>query len=99
MRDVDLLACPSTAREAYPVTPEVSYGPIPPDRDPWQTRFTVPMDFAGLPTISLPCGLSDKGLPLSLQFVAHPLAEPLLVRAGAAYEKASEWHQMHPPGW
>ena len=83
MRDIDLLACPSTARAAYPVTPEISYGPIP-ERDPWQTRFTVPMDYAGLPTISLPCGLSEQGLPLSLQFVGHPLAEPLLVQAGAA---------------
>ncbi|MBT3370795.1 MAG: amidase [Rhodospirillaceae bacterium] len=98
MRDIDLLACPSTARAAYPVTPEISYGPIP-ERDPWQTRFTVPMDYAGLPTISLPCGLSEQGLPLSLQFVGHPLAEPLLVQAGAAYESATEWHRMHPPGW
>ena len=98
MRDIDLLACPSTAREAFPVTPEISYGPIP-ERDPWQTRFTVPMDYAGLPTISLPCGLSELGLPLSLQFVGHPLSEPLLVQAGAAYEGATEWHHMHPPGW
>ena len=99
MQDVDLLACPGTARAAYPVNPEISYGPIPTDRDPWQTRFTVPMDYAGLPTISLPCGLSGDGLPLSLQFVAHPLAEPVLIQAGAAYESASEWHGMHPPGW
>jgi amidase len=63
------------------------------------TRFTVPMDFAGLPTISLPCGLSDGGLPLSLQLVGHALAEPLLVQAGAAFEGATEWHELHPPGW
>ncbi len=99
MQDVDLLACPGTARAAYPVSPAQAYGPIPVDRDPWQTRFTVPMDYAGLPTISLPCGLSDDGLPLSLQFVAHAMAEPLLIQAGAAYEAATEWHRMHPPGW
>ena len=99
MADIDVLACPSTARVAYPVTPELAYGPIPKDRDPWQTRFTVPMDYAGLPTISLPCGLSENGLPLSLQFVGHALSEPLLVQAGAAYESASNWHEMHPPGW
>ncbi len=98
MQDIDLLACPSTAQEAFPVTPEISYGPIP-ERDPWQTRFTVPMDYAGLPTISLPCGLSELGLPLSLQFVGHPLAEPMLVQAGAAFESATDWHRMHPPGW
>ncbi|MDE0940957.1 MAG: amidase [Alphaproteobacteria bacterium] len=99
MAEVDVLACPSTARAAYPMTPEVAYGPVPKDRDPWQTRFTVPMDYAGLPTISLPCGLSDDGLPLSLQFVGHALSEPLLVQAGTAYERASDWHKLHPPGW
>ena len=99
MQGVDLLACPSTPNAAHAVTPEISYGPIPVDRDPWQTRFTVPMDFAGLPTISLPCGLSDNGLPLSLQLVGHALTEPLLVQAGTAFERATDWHAMHPPGW
>ncbi|MBT5897361.1 MAG: amidase [Rhodospirillaceae bacterium] len=99
MADVDLLACPATPRAAHAVSPEISYGPIPDDRDPWQTRYTVPMDFAGVPTINLPCGLSNDGLPLSVQFVGHALAEPLLVQAGAAFERATDWHQMHPPGW
>jgi amidase len=99
MQDVDLLACPSTAQAAYPFTGAQAYGPIPPDRDPWQSRFTVPSDFAGLPTIALPCGFSDAGLPLSLQFVGHPLSEPLLVQAGDAYEQATAWHTFHPPGW
>ncbi len=99
MQGVDFLACPSTAQAAHPITPEQAYGPIPPDRDPWASRFTVPTDFAGLPTIALPCGLSDTGLPLSLQFVGHALSEPLLVQAGDAYEKATEWHKLHPPAW
>jgi amidase len=99
MRDIDVFACPSTARAAYPVTPEVLYGPIPADRDPWQSRYTVPFNFAGLPTISVPCGLSEQRLPLSLQFVGKPLTEPLLVRVGDAYERATDWHTLHPPGW
>jgi amidase len=99
MRGIDVLACPSTARAAYPFTAQQAYGPIPPDRDPWQSRFTVPTDFAGLPTIALPCGLSEAGLPLSLQFIGYPLAEPLLVQVGDAYEGATEWHKLHPPGW
>jgi Asp-tRNA(Asn)/Glu-tRNA(Gln) amidotransferase A subunit family amidase len=41
----------------------------------------------------------DGGLPLSLQLVGHALAEPLLVQAGAAFEGATEWHELHPPGW
>lgn len=99
MRGVDVFACPSTPRAAYPVTPEVLYGPIPPDRDPWQMRYTVPFDFSGLPTISLPCGLSAAGLPLSLQFAGHALSEDLLVGIGHAYEQVTSWHTMHPAGW
>ena len=104
MQGIDFLVCPATPRAAYPVPTEVSYGPLPPDRDPWTSRFTVPMDFSGQPTISLPCGLStgsfdDGGLPLSVQFVGHHLSEPLLVAAGAAYEAATDWHKLHPPGW
>ena len=99
MQDIDFLVCPSTPRAAYPVPASVSYGPIPADRDPWTSRFTVPMDYSGQPTISLPCGLSANGLPLSVQFVGHHLSEPLLVRAGAAYEQATDWHNLHPPGW
>ena len=99
MKGIDLLACPSTPNVAHAVSPEISYGPIPDDRDPWQTRFTVPMDFSGLPTISLPCGLSNDSLPLSMQLVGHTLTEPLLVRAGNAFEQATDWHRLHPPGW
>ncbi len=99
MQGVDLMACPATAQAAHLVTPEQAYGPIPDDRDPWASRYTVPTDYAGLPTIALPCGLSEIGLPLSLQFVGHALSEPLLVQAGDAYENATEWHTMHPPEW
>ncbi len=97
MLGIDLLACPSTAKAAYPVTPEQMYGPIPADRIPWDSRFTAPYNFSGLPSIAVPCGLSEDGLPLSLQFVGHALSEPLLVQAGDAYERATRWHELNPP--
>ncbi|HAG55894.1 MAG TPA: Asp-tRNA(Asn)/Glu-tRNA(Gln) amidotransferase GatCAB subunit A [Dehalococcoidia bacterium] len=97
MRDIDVLACPTTSRASYPVTPEYLYGPIPPDRDPWSSRFTSPYDFSGLPTIALPCGLNDEGMPVSLQFAGHHLAEPLLIRVGDAFERATDFHNLHPP--
>ena len=97
MLGIDVLACPSTARAAYPVTPEQMYGPIPADRIPWDSRFTAPYNFGGLPSIAVPCGLSEDGLPLSLQFVGHALSEPLLVQAGDAYERATRWHELNPP--
>ena len=99
MRGIDVFACPATPRSAFPVTPEFLYGPIPPGRDPWHLRYTVPFNFSGLPSISLPCGLSDDGLPLSVQFAGNALSEDLLVGVGHAYEQATEWHTQHPAGW
>ena len=55
------------------------------------------MDYAGLPTISLPCGLNGENLPLSLQFVGHHLSEQLLIQAGHAFEQATDFHNLHPP--
>jgi amidase len=97
MRGIDVLACPSTPKASYPVTPELLYGPIPKGRKPWDSRFTVPHDFAGLPTIALPCGLNDDGMPVSLQFVGHHLSEPMLVGVGDAFEQATDHHKLHPP--
>jgi amidase len=98
MRGIDLLACPTMATAAYPVTSDVMYGTIQQELDPWMFfRFTVPADFSGLPTISLPCGLNGDGLPLSLQFVGHHLSEELLVQAGHSFEGATDFHNLHPP--
>ncbi|NKC15197.1 MAG: Asp-tRNA(Asn)/Glu-tRNA(Gln) amidotransferase GatCAB subunit A [Gammaproteobacteria bacterium] len=100
MQSIDVLACPSTPRAAYPVTAQRSYGPIPANRDPWDSRFTVPADYAGLPTLSLPCGLSAQGgLPLSFQLMGHRLSEAQLVYIGTAFEGATGWHTLHPPEW
>ena len=96
---IDVLALPGSPTSAGEVDAEIMYGPIPSDRDPWWSRYTVPFDYSGLPTISLPCGLDDDGLPVSLQFAGHHLSEPQLVQVGAAYESVTEWHDMHPPGW
>ena len=97
LQDVDVLACPSTIGPAYPVTPEALYGPLDENRGTNFQRFTVPYDFNGAPTLSVPCGLSTDGLPLSLQFVGKHLAEALLCRIGHAYEQATDWHTKRPP--
>ena len=99
MRDIDLLLCPSTPREAFVVTPGFSYGPIPPGRDPWHARYTAPFNFSGLPTLSVPCGLSATGLPLSLQFVGHALREDQMVGAGHVFEQETGCLDLHPACW
>jgi len=95
---IDLLAMPTTAWPAFPVTEEMLYGP-PYERGPEFQRFTVPYDYNGAPTLTLPCGLSSSGLPLSFQLAAKHLSEPLLCRAGHAYQQATTWHENHPPDW
>ena len=96
-KDIDAMACPSTIGPAYPVTPEMLYGPMDSRRGTAFQRYTVPYDFNGAPTLSVPCGLSSDGLPLSLQFVGKRLSEALLCRIGHAYERATEWRDLHPP--
>ena len=59
-------------------------------------RYTSPAALAGMPAISLPCGLSQTRLPIGLQIIAKPFAEPLLLRLAHAHERATAWHSQHP---
>ncbi|MET7619224.1 amidase [Streptomyces sp. NPDC005408] len=52
-------------------------------------RLSAPANVTGLPALSLPVGLDDAGLPIGMQLIAGPLAEPVLLRTGIAYETAS----------
>lgn len=61
------------------------------------TAFTFPHNFAGTPTLSLPCGVSDEGLPYTLQLAGGALTETVLCRIGDAYERSTKWHELHPP--
>jgi amidase len=59
-------------------------------------RYTMPFDMTGSPTITLPCGFTDVGTPLAFQLVGRHLEEEMLVRAGYAYQTATDWHRKHP---
>jgi aspartyl-tRNA(Asn)/glutamyl-tRNA(Gln) amidotransferase subunit A len=58
--------------------------------------FTVPANLAGLPALSLPCGLAG-GLPVGLQLVGRPFEEEALLRLGAALQQATSHHRLAPP--
>ena len=53
--------------------------------------YTISVNLAGLPGISLPCGLDSKGLPIGLQLIGDCFMEKNIIRAAYAYEKAREW--------
>ncbi|MCY3744399.1 MAG: amidase [Candidatus Poribacteria bacterium] len=95
--EIDVLVCPSMSAPPHVVTPEVLYGPYDPrDREPKFQRFTVPFNYNGAPTLSVPCGMNSEGLPLSIQFVGKHLTEPLLCQVGQSYESATPWQDLHP---
>jgi amidase len=95
---IDALACPAMPTPPFPVTPAGLYGPMPRDGFSMsRLRFTAPYNFNGAPTLTVPCGFTRDGLPLSLQLVGKPLGEAVLCRLGHAYEQATAWHTMRPP--
>jgi amidase len=59
-------------------------------------RFTCPFDMTGNPTITLPGGFSDAGMPIGFQLAAAHMGEEMLVRAGAAFQGITSWHRRHP---
>jgi aspartyl-tRNA(Asn)/glutamyl-tRNA(Gln) amidotransferase subunit A len=54
---------------------------------------TRPLNFPGLPTISIPCGFTRTGLPIGMQITGPPGGEAMVLRLAFAYEQATEWHR------
>jgi aspartyl-tRNA(Asn)/glutamyl-tRNA(Gln) amidotransferase subunit A len=60
------------------------------------SRLTRPLNAAGVPALSVPCGFTADGRPLALQIVGRLFAEATVLRVGRAYERATDWHQRAP---
>lgn len=58
--------------------------------------MTIPVNLAGLPAISVPCGFDRQGLPIGLQMIGNVLQEDLLLQVAYAYEQATNWHRHSP---
>ncbi|KAB0667449.1 Asp-tRNA(Asn)/Glu-tRNA(Gln) amidotransferase subunit GatA [Oryzomonas japonica] len=54
--------------------------------------FTIPVNLAGTCAMSVPAGFSASGLPIGLQLIGKPFGEETILRAGHAFEQATEWH-------
>ncbi|MCC6614320.1 MAG: Asp-tRNA(Asn)/Glu-tRNA(Gln) amidotransferase subunit GatA [Anaerolineae bacterium] len=89
---VDVIAAPVTPRTAFKIGENVN--------DPLQMYledvFTLPASLAGVPSLSLPCGRDQNGLPIGLQLIGRAFSEDVILRAAHTYEQSTEWHTALP---
>ena len=65
-------------------------------RDKFGHHFGTPADFAGIPSLTLPCGKANNRPPNGFQIMGGYLKEDIICRIGYAYEKATNWNEQHP---
>ncbi len=91
---VDMLAGPTTPTAAFPLGQKTD--------DPvamyLNDIYTIGAPLAGLPALSVPCGLVD-GLPVGLQLIGPHFAEAQLLGAAHRYQQATDWHSQMPAGF
>jgi aspartyl-tRNA(Asn)/glutamyl-tRNA(Gln) amidotransferase subunit A len=58
--------------------------------------MTIPVNLAGLPGLSVPCGFDSQGLPIGLQIIGDVLREDQIFQVAYAYEQATDWHKQSP---
>jgi aspartyl-tRNA(Asn)/glutamyl-tRNA(Gln) amidotransferase subunit A len=98
LRTVDALLTPTTPIPA-PRTDEreATVEGVRDDVRAWLTRCTRPINLTGNPALSVPCGLTTKGLPIGLQLIGRHFDEATLLRLGHAYEAVSPFRNHRPP--
>jgi aspartyl-tRNA(Asn)/glutamyl-tRNA(Gln) amidotransferase subunit A len=88
---VDLLVAPTTPGVAFKMGEK---------EDPLQMYlndiFTIPVNLAGLPGVSIPGGFTQTGLPIGLQLIGRAFDEATLLRAAHAYQQETPWHKRKP---
>jgi aspartyl-tRNA(Asn)/glutamyl-tRNA(Gln) amidotransferase subunit A len=58
--------------------------------------FTISCNLAGLPGLSIPCGLTRSGLPIGLQLLGKPFDEATLLQTAHQFERVNDWHKRLP---
>jgi aspartyl-tRNA(Asn)/glutamyl-tRNA(Gln) amidotransferase subunit A len=91
-KTVDVIATPTAPTAAFKIGEKSS--------DPLQMYlsdiFTISVNLAGIPGISIPCGFTSENLPVGLQLLGRHFDEESIIHAAYAYEQATEWHRRKP---
>lgn len=89
---VDVLVCPTSPTTAFKAGEKTA--------DPLSMYLsdltTIPVNLAGLPAISVPCGFDQQGLPIGMQLIGNVLREDQLLQVAYAYEQANDWYLRRP---
>jgi aspartyl-tRNA(Asn)/glutamyl-tRNA(Gln) amidotransferase subunit A len=86
-----------------PVAPTPAWGLKEKSNDPLSSYladiFTLPASLAGLPAMSVPCGMSEstKALPIGMQLIGNYLQESTLLNVAHIYQMNTKWHHIRPP--
>jgi aspartyl-tRNA(Asn)/glutamyl-tRNA(Gln) amidotransferase subunit A len=89
---VDVIAMPTSPTPAFPLG-ERTGDPV---RMYLSDVFTVSANLAGLPAVTVPCGLASGRLPIGLQFTGRPMDDAGVLRVAHAYERATSWSSERP---
>jgi len=91
-KTVDVIATPTSPTAAFRIGEKSA--------DPLQMYlsdiFTISVNLAGIPAISIPCGFTSGNLPVGLQLLGRHFDEESIIHAAYAYEQATEWHRRKP---
>jgi aspartyl-tRNA(Asn)/glutamyl-tRNA(Gln) amidotransferase subunit A len=91
-RAVDIIVTPTSPTAAFKVGEKAD--------DPLQMYlsdiFTISVNLAGVPGISLPCGFTADNLPIGMQLIGRHFDETGILKVAYAYEQATEWHKRKP---
>ncbi len=91
-KEVDVIVTPTMPTPAFKLGEKA--------QDPLQMYlsdiYTISVNLAGVPAISVPCGFSSGTLPIGLQIIGRPFEEDKILRVAYAYEQATDWHTKRP---
>jgi aspartyl-tRNA(Asn)/glutamyl-tRNA(Gln) amidotransferase subunit A len=90
MADLDLVMTAAAPSEAPPIDAVPKFGTL------QLPSLTIPFNVTGSPAMSVCCGYTESGLPLSFQIVGKRFADATVLRAAHAYEQATEWRNRRP---